>query len=112
MKGVKNVIQLQSLNKRYSDGIQAVRDLSLEVDEGEICILIGPSGCGKTTTLMMINRLIDKTSGDILIHDQSIYYKDPTQLRRDIGYVIQEIALFPHMTVEENVEIIPALVRL
>jgi len=109
MKGVKNVIQLQSLNKRYSDGIQAVRDLSLEVDEGEICILIGPSGCGKTTTLMMINRLIDKTSGDILIHDQSIYDKDPTQLRRDIGYVIQEIALFPHMTVEENVEIIPAL---
>ena len=103
------MIRLQSLSKKYPDGIQAVNNLSLEVKEGEICILIGPSGCGKTTTLMMINRLIENTSGDVFIKGKSIYDLNPSQLRRNIGYVIQEIALFPHLTVEENIEIVPEL---
>ncbi len=103
------MIRLQSLSKKYPDGIQAVNNLSLEVKEGEICILIGPSGCGKTTTLMMINRLIKNTSGDVFIKGKSINGLNSSQLRRNIGYVIQEIALFPHLTVEENIQIVPEL---
>jgi len=103
------MIRLENVVKVYPDGTRAVDDVSLEVPEGEICILVGPSGCGKTTTMKMINRLIPITEGRILIGDQDIYQIDQNELRRNVGYVIQEIGLFPHMTVRENIETVPVL---
>ncbi|HEY5272760.1 MAG TPA: ATP-binding cassette domain-containing protein, partial [Acidimicrobiales bacterium] len=90
------MIELRSVSKRYHDGAAAVDDLSLTIESGEICILIGPSGCGKTTTLRMINRLIEPTSGDILIDAVDVLALDPVQLRRGIGFVMQNGGLFPH----------------
>jgi osmoprotectant transport system ATP-binding protein len=87
----------------------AVTGLSFEVPPGEICVLIGPSGCGKTTALKMVNRLIPITSGDITIGGRSIGSLEATQLRRGIGYVFQQIGLFPHMTVEDNIGTVPRL---
>ena len=87
----------------------AVEDLSLEVPTGKICVLVGPSGCGKTTSLKMVNRLIEPTSGRILIDGQDAARRDVTELRRSIGYVIQQVGLFPHQTIGENVATVPRL---
>jgi osmoprotectant transport system ATP-binding protein len=95
--------------KRYGDADPAVDRLSLTVPAGEICVLVGPSGGGKTTALKLVNRLIELTSGDIRIDGRSIADVDVTALRREIGYVIQQVGLFPHMTVEANIGTVPRL---
>jgi osmoprotectant transport system ATP-binding protein len=97
------MISLQDVTKQYPDGTVAVHDLTLEVDEGFICALVGPSGCGKTTTMRMINRLIEPTSGTIRVAGEDVTAMDVQQLRRRIGYVIQNAGLFPHYTVRRNV---------
>ena len=99
----KSMIRLEQVEKRYEDGTQAVADLDLEVAEGEVSVLVGPSGCGKTTTMRMINRLIDATSGQIFVDGKNVVDIDPVQLRRHIGYVIQAVGLFPHQTIRKNV---------
>jgi osmoprotectant transport system ATP-binding protein len=88
----------------------AVRDLSLDIQDGESVVLVGPSGCGKTTTMRMINRLIEPTSGEILVDGRDVMRQDPVQLRRGIGYVIQSIGLLPHRTVAQNIATVPKLV--
>lgn len=107
------MIALDQLSKTYTqkDGTQvkAVDAVSLKVAEGEICVFLGPSGCGKTTTLKMINRLINPTSGRVLLNGQDTSGIDEVELRRHIGYVIQQIGLFPNMTIEENITIVPRL---
>ena len=105
------LIRLKHISKVFPNGTAAVRDLSMEIAEGETLVLLGSSGCGKTTTLKMINRLLEPTSGDVEVDGRSILDQDPVELRRRIGYVFQGIGLFPHMTVQENVEIVPRLVR-
>jgi osmoprotectant transport system ATP-binding protein len=95
--------------KRYGDGEPAVDRLSLSVPAGEICVLVGPSGGGKTTALKLVNRLIELSSGEITIDGRSIMDVDATALRREIGYVIQQVGLFPHMTVEANIGTVPRL---
>lgn len=104
------MIQLEHLDKSFDDGkIFAVRDVSLDVAEGETLVLLGASGCGKTTTLKMINRLIEPTSGHIQVDGRDVLSQDVLELRRSIGYVFQDVGLFPHMTAAENVEIVPRL---
>jgi osmoprotectant transport system ATP-binding protein len=102
------MIAFQNVTKRYGE-TKAVDDVSFDVPSGEICVLLGPSGCGKTTLMRMVNRLIPKTSGRIEVEGESIDDLDPVQLRRRIGYVIQQIGLFPNMTVEENIAVVPDL---
>jgi osmoprotectant transport system ATP-binding protein len=104
------MIQLQDLAKRYPDGTTAVHDLSLEMPLGEVTMLVGPSGCGKTTTLKMINRLIEPTSGRIILDGTDVTHADPVKLRRNIGYVIQNVGLFPHRTIAQNIATVPGLV--
>jgi osmoprotectant transport system ATP-binding protein len=103
------MIRLDSVSKIFPDGHVAVDALSLEIPEGEICVLVGPSGCGKTTTLRMINRLIEPTSGRIFLDGEDVTEADPVQLRRRIGYVIQQVGLFPHQTIAENIGTVPRL---
>jgi len=103
------MIKLDNVTKVYPDGTEAVKEVSLEVGEGELCVLLGPSGCGKTTTMKMINRLIPITGGTIYIDGVDNTRMDENELRRNIGYAIQEIGLFPHMTVRQNIETVPAL---
>ena len=103
------MIRLEDVSKIYPDGTEAVKDVSLEIQEGELCVLLGPSGCGKTTTMKMINRLIPITEGKIFIDGTDNQELDENELRRDIGYAIQEIGLFPHMTVAENISTVPNL---
>lgn len=107
------MIELDQLSKTYTqkDGtkIKAVDAVSLKVAEGEICVFLGPSGCGKTTTLKMINRLIKPTSGRVLLNGEDTSGIDEVTLRRHIGYVIQQTGLFPNMTIEENITIVPRL---
>ncbi|MGM0421394.1 MAG: betaine/proline/choline family ABC transporter ATP-binding protein [Bacillota bacterium] len=104
------MISLKNISKTYpGESSPAVDNLSLQIDEGEICVLVGPSGCGKTTTLKMINRLIEPSSGKIIINGQDAINQNPNKLRQDIGYVIQNIGLFPHMTVKENIATVPKL---
>ena len=102
-------ITLEGVGKRYDDGTVAVRSLSLEVPAGELVALIGPSGCGKSTILRMINRLIEPTSGKILLDGDDILSADAVELRRKIGYVIQHVGLFPHQTIAANVATVPRL---
>jgi osmoprotectant transport system ATP-binding protein len=103
-------IEFRAATKRYPGReTPAVRELSLSVSAGEICVLIGPSGSGKTTAMKMVNRLIDITEGDITIGEQSVRSLDLTELRRGIGYVFQQIGLFPHMSVEDNIGTVPRL---
>jgi osmoprotectant transport system ATP-binding protein len=107
------MIELDQLTKTFTqkDGqpVRAVDSVSLTVGEGEICVFLGPSGCGKTTTLKMINRLIAPTSGRVLINGEDTGTLDEVDLRRHIGYVIQQIGLFPNMTIEENITVVPRL---
>jgi osmoprotectant transport system ATP-binding protein len=106
------MIELQDVTKVYrsEEGeMTAVDGVSMSVGEGEICILLGPSGCGKTTLLRMINRMIEPTRGTIRVNGQDIQQMDPYELRRSIGYVIQQTGLFPNMTVEQNVTVVPRL---
>jgi osmoprotectant transport system ATP-binding protein len=105
------VITLDAVSKRYGAGADglAVADLSLTVEDGEVCVLVGPSGCGKTTTLRMINRLIEPSAGRILIDGTDVLKMNPVQLRRGIGYVIQQGGLFPHRRVADNVATVPRL---
>ncbi|MFD8717432.1 osmoprotectant transport system ATP-binding protein [Streptomyces sp. Ag109_O5-1] len=103
------MIRFEQVTKRYPDGTTAVDGLSFEVAEGELVTLVGPSGCGKTTTMMMVNRLIEPTSGRIFVDDEDIAQADPVRLRRRIGYVIQQVGLFPHRTVLDNTATVPAL---
>jgi osmoprotectant transport system ATP-binding protein len=105
------MIRFENVEKTYDDGTIAVKQLNLEVREGELITLIGPSGCGKTTTMRMINRLTEPTSGTITIRGRDISKLDPVELRRSIGYVIQQIGLFPHMTIEQNISLVPRLKR-
>ena len=102
------MIRLERVTKRFGD-VVAVHELSLEIAEGETCVLVGPSGCGKTTTMRMINRLVDPTSGSILLNGRDIATTDPVELRRHIGYVIQHVGLFPHQSVADNVATVPRL---
>ena len=106
-------VEFRHVTKRYDAGQKgvpgAVNDLSFEVPAGKICVLVGPSGCGKTTSLKMVNRLIEPTSGQILIDGIDAATRDVTELRRGIGYVIQSTGLFPHQTIGENVAVVPRL---
>ncbi|MER6217361.1 ATP-binding cassette domain-containing protein [Streptomyces sp. NPDC001674] len=103
------MIRFEHVTKRYPEGTTAVEDLSFEVAEGELVTLVGPSGCGKTTTMKMVNRLIEPTSGRILLDGENVAAADPVELRRRIGYVIQQVGLFPHKTVLENTATVPQL---
>ena len=103
------MIRLDNVTKVYPDGTEAVKEMSFEVGKGELCVLLGTSGCGKTTTVKMINRLIPITGGNIYIDGVDNAKTDENELRRNIGYAIQEIGLFPHMTVGQNIETVPAL---
>ena len=102
-------VEFRHVSKQYGPQGAAVVDLSLLVPAGDICVLVGPSGCGKTTSLKMVNRLVEPTSGQVLIDDQDVMTVDLTELRRGIGYVIQQIGLFPHQTIAENVGTVPRL---
>ncbi len=103
------MIEFQAVTKQYPDGTVAVRELDMTIDAGRITVFVGPSGCGKTTSLRMINRMIDLTSGHIVIDGTDIRRTDPPVLRRGIGYVIQQAGLFPHRTVLDNVATVPVL---
>jgi osmoprotectant transport system ATP-binding protein len=109
MPGQAAELVFDEATKRYGDGDPAVDRLSLAVPAGEICVLVGPSGGGKTTALRLVNRLISLSSGDIRIDGRSIEDQDVTELRRGIGYVIQQVGLFPHQTVEANIGTVPRL---
>ncbi len=102
------MIRLEQLTKTYGSSV-AVDHLDLEIRAGELCVLVGPSGCGKTTTMKMINRLVEPTSGRILLDGDDVTQGDPVELRRRIGYVIQQVGLFPHLTIAENVATVPKL---
>ena len=104
------MIELHDVTKVYGDGTKAVDGVSFEIPRGEVATLVGPSGCGKTTTMKMINALIEPTEGTITVDGTPTDELDPIELRRNVGYVIQEIGLFSHMTVEENVGIVPDIV--
>ncbi|MDP9067708.1 MAG: betaine/proline/choline family ABC transporter ATP-binding protein [Actinomycetota bacterium] len=104
------MIWLRNVSKSFrSSATPAVRDLSMEVRRGETVVLVGPSGCGKTTTMKMINRLIEPTSGTIIVDGTDVMQQDPVALRRGIGYVIQSIGLMPHRTVAQNIATVPQL---
>ncbi|GGN51030.1 MULTISPECIES: betaine/proline/choline family ABC transporter ATP-binding protein [Oceanobacillus] len=106
------MLEFKNVTKRYSNyGKPAVNNLNLKVDKGEFVCFIGPSGCGKTTTMKMINRLIDITDGSILLNDKDITKQNPVELRRSIGYVIQQVGLMPHMTIKENIVLVGTLLK-
>ena len=107
--GTQPMIRLTGVGKTYDDGTVAVHELDLDVGRGELVCLVGPSGCGKSTTLKMINRLIEPTTGTIEIAGQDVTRSDPVQLRRGIGYVIQQVGLFPHQRIATNVMTVPRL---
>ncbi|MDX6589361.1 MAG: osmoprotectant transport system ATP-binding protein, partial [Solirubrobacterales bacterium] len=103
-------VSFEGATKRYGDSeVAAVDQLTLDVPAGDICVLVGPSGCGKTTAMRMVNRTVEMTEGDILVGDESVRDRDPARLRREIGYVIQEVGLFPHRTIAQNIATVPQL---
>lgn len=103
------MIEFKEVSKVYEDNFEVLKNINLRVNKGELLVLIGPSGCGKTTTMKMINRLIAPTKGEIFINGNSIKHRNPVELRRNIGYVIQQIGLFPHMTIQDNIALVPKL---
>src|SRR5690554_2313456 len=103
------MLTFENVEKRFPDGTLAVDSINLDIEEGELIVLIGPSGCGKTTSLKMINRLEECTGGKISINGEDIMGLNPVKLRRGIGYVIQERGLMPHQTVAENIATVPNL---
>ncbi|MEV4733793.1 ATP-binding cassette domain-containing protein [Saccharopolyspora sp. NPDC049426] len=103
------MIEFQSVRKQYPNGTVAVEELSLSVKTGTITVLVGPSGCGKTTLMRMVNRMIDPSSGTVSVDGTDVRDRDPAQLRRNIGYVIQQAGLFPHRTVLDNIATVPML---
>ena len=105
------MIRFEHVVKRFPGGVEAVSDLSLEIAEGETVVFLGTSGSGKTTTMKMVNRLIEPTSGRILVEGTDVMQLDPIALRRKIGYAIQHIGLFPHMSVAENIAVVPRLLK-
>jgi osmoprotectant transport system ATP-binding protein len=103
-------VRYEGATKRYGDSkVAAVDNLTLEAPAGEICVLVGPSGCGKTTAMRMVNRTVEMSAGDILIGEESVRDREPARLRREIGYVIQQVGLFPHRTIGENIATVPQL---
>ncbi|MEA2507535.1 MAG: osmoprotectant transport system ATP-binding protein [Actinomycetota bacterium] len=105
------MISLQRVSKHFgASGESAVQDLTFHVNEGKTVVLVGPSGCGKTTTMKMINRLVEPTSGQILVGGKDIMKQDPVELRRGIGYVIQSVGLLPHRTIAQNITTVPQLI--
>jgi len=104
------MVKFENVTKAYGSNI-IISDLNLEIQQGKFTVLIGPSGCGKTTTLKMINRLVDPTEGSISFNGKQIIEFNPVDLRRQIGYVIQQIGLFPNMTIAQNIEIVPKLLN-
>ncbi len=103
-------VRYEHVTKRYpGQTTPAIQDLDLDVPAGEICVLVGPSGCGKTTAMRMVNRTVEITEGDILVGGTSVRDREPAALRREIGYVIQEVGLFPHRTVAANIATVPEL---
>lgn len=102
-------LRLDAVSKQYPDGTTAVHELTLDVGRGELCVLVGPSGCGKTTTMKMVNRLVEPTGGRVLLDGDDVADLDPVQLRRRVGYVIQQVGLFPHQSVRTNVSTVPSL---
>jgi osmoprotectant transport system ATP-binding protein len=110
MQTAETMIRLENLTKVFpAQDAPAVDDLSMEIFEGEIVVLVGPSGCGKTTTMKMINRIIEPTSGRIFLEGEDVTKANPDNLRRRIGYVIQQIGLFPHMTIADNIATVPKM---
>src|SRR3982751_6567310 len=109
MDATGSMIRLRGIGKTYDDGTVAVHELDLDVATGELVVLVGPSGCGKSTTLKMINRLIEPTTGTIEIDGRDVTRSDPVKLRRGIGYVIQQVGLFPHQKILANVMTVPLL---
>lgn len=105
------MLKFNNVSKVYGGSKKAVDGMTLEVEKGEFIVFIGPSGCGKTTTMKMVNRLIEPSDGSIYINGENILEKDLVQLRREIGYVIQQIGLFPHMTIQENISLVPKLLK-
>ncbi|MDR7301256.1 ABC transporter ATP-binding protein [Haloactinomyces albus] len=103
------MIEFRSVRKQYENGTVAVQELSLSVEAGTMTVLVGPSGCGKTTLMRMVNRMIEPSSGSVLVGDKDVREVDPAHLRRGIGYVIQQAGLFPHRTVLDNVATVPLL---
>ena len=103
-------LEFRDVTKRYPGATESVIEhLSFDVPAGEICVLVGPSGCGKTTAMRMVNRMIDITDGDILLGGESVNSKSPAELRRNVGYAIQQIGLFPHLTIADNIATVPKL---
>jgi osmoprotectant transport system ATP-binding protein len=103
-------VRYEGATKRYGNSqVAAVDHLTLDVPAGEICVLVGPSGCGKTTAMRLVNRTVELTEGDVMIGERSVRDRNPARLRREIGYVIQEIGLFPHRTIGENIAAVPQL---
>ncbi|WP_339226300.1 betaine/proline/choline family ABC transporter ATP-binding protein [Oceanobacillus sp. FSL K6-2867] len=105
------MLEFHNVTKRYGNGKPAVNSLNLTIEKGEFICFIGPSGCGKTTTMKMVNRLIDISDGAILVDGKNIKEQDPVELRRSIGYVIQQIGLMPHMTIRENIVLVGTLLK-
>ena len=101
------MINYEQIAKSYQAGVNAVSEFTLSIAEGELLAIIGPSGCGKTTVLKMLNRLVEPTSGRILLNGENIRTLDPIALRRNMGYVIQQVGLFPHMNILENITVVP-----
>lgn len=106
----EHMVSIKNVTKKYGSS-EAVNTINLDISDGQFVVLVGTSGCGKTTTLKMINRLIEPTSGQILIDGKDIRQMNPVELRRHVGYVIQQIGLFPNMTIQENIEIVPKLLK-
>jgi len=105
-----STVRYENATKRYGDSEEpAVDRLDLEVAAGEICVLVGPSGCGKTTAMRLVNRTVELSEGDVLVGEESVRERDPARLRREIGYVIQQIGLFPHRTIADNIATVPGL---
>jgi osmoprotectant transport system ATP-binding protein len=103
------MIEFRGVTKRFPDGTVAVDDLDLTVEAGRVTVFVGPSGCGKTTSLRMINRMIEPTSGTILVDGRDVMRGDAAELRRGMGYVIQQAGLFPHRTIIDNIATVPLL---